>query len=70
MLVLFSVSFVGGKKRDTALSSTSDSFVRVVLTLVCFVTVLVVQEAVEYGIIDEVVKTKTSHITKPAMPIL
>jgi len=28
------------------------------------------EEAVEYGIIDEVVKTKTSHITKPAMPIL
>mmetsp|Transcript_23148 Transcript_23148/g.44089 ORF Transcript_23148/g.44089 Transcript_23148/m.44089 type:complete len:266 (-) Transcript_23148:89-886(-) len=28
------------------------------------------EEAVEYGIIDEVVKTKTSHITKPPMPIL
>jgi len=26
------------------------------------------EEAVEYGIIDEVVKTKTSHITKPDMP--
>ena len=28
------------------------------------------EEAVEYGIIDEVVKTKTSHITKPLMPLL
>jgi len=28
------------------------------------------EEAVEYGIIDEVVQTKTSHITKPPMPIL
>ena len=28
------------------------------------------EEAVEYGIIDEVIVTKTSHITKPAMPIL
>jgi len=28
------------------------------------------EEAVEYGIIDEVVKTKTSHITKPDMPTL
>jgi ATP-dependent Clp endopeptidase proteolytic subunit ClpP len=28
------------------------------------------EEAVEYGIIDEVVKTKTSHITKPPMPVL
>jgi ATP-dependent Clp endopeptidase proteolytic subunit ClpP len=28
------------------------------------------EEAVEYGIIDEVVKTKTSHITKPEMPVL
>merc|ERR1712134_83668 len=28
------------------------------------------EEAVQYGIIDEVVKTKTSHITKPEMPSL
>eukprot|EP00531_Pseudo-nitzschia_arenysensis_P005093 CAMPEP_0116137476 /NCGR_PEP_ID=MMETSP0329-20121206/12267_1 /TAXON_ID=697910 /ORGANISM="Pseudo-nitzschia arenysensis, Strain B593" /LENGTH=267 /DNA_ID=CAMNT_0003632391 /DNA_START=41 /DNA_END=844 /DNA_ORIENTATION=+ len=28
------------------------------------------EEAVDYGIIDEVVKTKTSHITKPEMPTL
>lgn len=28
------------------------------------------EEACEYGIIDEVVTTKTSHITKPAMPNL
>jgi len=28
------------------------------------------EEAVEYGIVDEVVSTKTSHITKPPMPIL
>lgn len=28
------------------------------------------EEAVEYGIIDEVVKTKTSHIEKPLMPTL
>ncbi|GKY95809.1 ATP-dependent Clp protease proteolytic subunit 2, mitochondrial [Mayamaea pseudoterrestris] len=28
------------------------------------------EEAVDYGIIDEVIKTKTSHIAKPAMPIL
>mmetsp|Transcript_18943 Transcript_18943/g.24371 ORF Transcript_18943/g.24371 Transcript_18943/m.24371 type:complete len:170 (+) Transcript_18943:419-928(+) len=28
------------------------------------------EEAVEYGIIDEVIKTKTSHITKPPMPVL
>lgn len=28
------------------------------------------EEAVDYGIIDEVVKTKTSHIEKPAMPSL
>mmetsp|Transcript_54769 Transcript_54769/g.132975 ORF Transcript_54769/g.132975 Transcript_54769/m.132975 type:complete len:283 (+) Transcript_54769:77-925(+) len=28
------------------------------------------EEAVDYGIIDEVVKTKTSHIEKPLMPIL
>jgi len=28
------------------------------------------EEAVDYGIIDEVVKTKTSHITKPEMPVL
>jgi len=28
------------------------------------------EEAMEYGIIDEVVTTKTSHITKPAMPTL
>lgn len=28
------------------------------------------EEAVAYGIIDEVVKTKTSHIEKPAMPTL
>jgi len=28
------------------------------------------EEAVDYGIIDEVVQTKTSYITKPAMPIL
>jgi len=28
------------------------------------------EEAVDYGIIDEVVKTKTSHITKPMMPEL
>ena len=27
-------------------------------------------EAVQYGIIDEVVTTKTSHIPKPQMPIL
>jgi len=28
------------------------------------------EEAMDYGIIDEVVKTKTSHITKPPMPQL
>ena len=28
------------------------------------------EEAVDYGIIDEVVNTKTSHISKPAMPEL
>lgn len=28
------------------------------------------EEAVDYGMIDEVVKTKTSHITKPEMPVL
>merc|ERR1712228_463461 len=28
------------------------------------------EEAVDYGIIDDVVVTKTSHITKPEMPIL
>lgn len=28
------------------------------------------EEAMDYGIIDEVVKTKTSHIKKPAMPSL
>jgi ATP-dependent Clp protease, protease subunit len=28
------------------------------------------EEAVDYGIIDEVVKTKTSHIEKPMMPTL
>ena len=28
------------------------------------------EEAVDYGIIDEVVKTKSSHITKPEMPSL
>jgi len=28
------------------------------------------EEAVEYGIIDEVVQTKTSHISKPVMPVL
>ena len=28
------------------------------------------EEAVDYGIIDEVVKTKTSHIEKPLMPTL
>jgi len=28
------------------------------------------EEAVDYGIIDEVVQTKTSHITKPEMPSL
>jgi len=28
------------------------------------------EEAVEYGIIDEVIKTKTSHIPKPPMPEL
>ncbi|KAG7351027.1 ATP-dependent Clp protease, proteolytic subunit ClpP [Nitzschia inconspicua] len=28
------------------------------------------EEAVAYGIIDEVVKTKTSHIVKPEMPVL
>eukprot|EP00588_Corethron_pennatum_P015532 CAMPEP_0194266474 /NCGR_PEP_ID=MMETSP0169-20130528/1363_1 /TAXON_ID=218684 /ORGANISM="Corethron pennatum, Strain L29A3" /LENGTH=270 /DNA_ID=CAMNT_0039007163 /DNA_START=35 /DNA_END=847 /DNA_ORIENTATION=- len=28
------------------------------------------EEAVEYGIIDEVIKTKTSHIAKPPMPEL
>ena len=28
------------------------------------------EEAVDYGIIDEVVKTKTSHIVKPEMPSL
>lgn len=27
------------------------------------------EQAVDYGIIDEVVKTKTSHIKKPAMPL-
>jgi len=27
-------------------------------------------EAVEYGIVDEVIKTKTSHIEMPAMPAL
>ena len=27
-------------------------------------------EAVEYGIIDEVIKTKTSHIEMPGMPAL
>jgi len=28
------------------------------------------EQAVDYGIIDEVVKTKTSHIKKPKMPLL
>ena len=28
------------------------------------------EEAVDYGIIDEVVRTKTSDVTKPAMPAL
>jgi len=28
------------------------------------------EEAVDYGIIDEVIKTKTSHIEKPSMPLL
>jgi len=28
------------------------------------------EEAVDYGIIDEVITTKTSHISKPAMPDL
>jgi ATP-dependent Clp endopeptidase proteolytic subunit ClpP len=28
------------------------------------------EEAVDYGIIDEMISTKTSHITKPPMPIL
>jgi ATP-dependent Clp endopeptidase proteolytic subunit ClpP len=28
------------------------------------------EEAVDYGIIDEMIQTKTSHITKPPMPIL
>lgn len=28
------------------------------------------EEAVDYGIIDEVIQTKTSHITKPPMPEL
>jgi ATP-dependent protease ClpP protease subunit len=28
------------------------------------------EEAVSYGIIDEVVKTKSSHIPKPPMPEL
>jgi len=28
------------------------------------------EEALDYGIIDEVVTTKTSHVTKPAMPSL
>jgi ATP-dependent Clp endopeptidase proteolytic subunit ClpP len=28
------------------------------------------EEAVDYGIIDEVIATKTSHITKPEMPVL
>lgn len=28
------------------------------------------EEAMDYGLIDEVVKTKTSHIAKPAMPSL
>ena len=28
------------------------------------------EEAVDYGIIDEVITTKTSHITKPEMPVL
>ena len=27
-------------------------------------------EAMEYGIIDEIIKTKTSHIQMPAMPAL
>ena len=27
-------------------------------------------EALDYGLIDEVIKTKTSHITKPEMPVL
>lgn len=28
------------------------------------------EEALDYGIIDQVVKTKSSHITKPMMPVL
>ena len=28
------------------------------------------EQAVDYGLIDEVVVTKTSHIKKPAMPLL
>ena len=28
------------------------------------------EEALDYGIIDEVIKTKTSHIEKPPMPSL
>lgn len=28
------------------------------------------EEAMDYGLIDEVVTTKTSHIPKPAMPSL
>jgi len=28
------------------------------------------EEAVDYGIIDEMIPTKTSHITKPPMPVL
>jgi ATP-dependent Clp protease protease subunit len=28
------------------------------------------EEAVDYGIIDQVIVTKTSHITKPPMPVL
>lgn len=28
------------------------------------------EEAMDYGLIDEVVTTKTSHIAKPAMPSL
>jgi ATP-dependent protease ClpP protease subunit len=28
------------------------------------------EEAMDYGIIDEVIETKTSHIKKPPMPSL
>ena len=33
-------------------------------------TVMTPEEAVDYGIIDEVIQTKTSHMPKPDMPNL